>query len=152
MPRFNPDPTKATGGIVTLPKDSYTLEIGDITCFKKEVDGEIKNHGVQVPLKVVTEGPYKGKTVFARLWMHNQGSQDAAKRFQLAATGYTSKQEAEWNDAFGGKDWGYDTDDKNAVGDGWRELKGKLVVCDIEIQIGQNDMEMQQFKTWRIYG
>jgi len=152
MPRFNPDPTKASAGIVTLPKDSYSFEIGDIKSFKKEKDGVLVNHGLAVPLTVVSEGPYKGKVVYPRLWMHNEGSQNATKRFQMAATGFGPKQEEEFNDSFGGSDWGYDPDDKNDVGTAWRELKGKVVICDVEVAAGQNDTELQNFKTWRVYG
>ena len=152
MPRFNPDPTKASAGILTLPKDSYTFEIGDVKAFKKEVDGVLKNHGLRVALTVVSEGPYKGKTVYPSLWMHNEGSQNATKRFQLAATGHTSKTEEAWNNEFGGADWGYDPDDKNDVGSAWRELKGKLIVGDLEVSMGTNDSEMQNFKAWRVYG
>lgn len=152
MPRFNPDPTQASGGITNLPKDSYTFEVSNFKAFdmsKDLPDGSRKeSYGVQFEAKVVSEGAYKGRKIYPRLWLHNDGSRNAAKGFLLAVTGYTSRQENEWNGEYGGKDWSFDTDDKS-VGSGWHELSGKLIAADVDVKM-LGDMESQTIR-WRIY-
>lgn len=146
-PRFNPNPTEAQGGISNLPKGSYTFEIGETKAFDASKDTK-ESHGVQIQMTVISEGPHKGKKIYPRFWMSSVGGRNATKGFQLAALGFTGKQEEDWNNQFGGKDWGYDTDDKS-VGSGWSELKGQLVCADLDITM-QGEAEFQSYR-WRPY-
>ena len=158
MGKFNPNPTEASGGIVNLPKGSYTFEVGVIKAFdrsKTNPDGSEKpSHGVQVELTVISEGPAKNKKIYPSLFQHNEGSRNMTKAFQLAVLGYTVKNEDDWNKQFGGKDWSYEVDDQKkhlSVGSGWSELKGKVICADLDITMGKvGDAEFQSYK-WRPY-
>lgn len=148
MPRFTPNPTEASGGLSNLPKDSYTLKVISAKGFKNK---EGDKHGVRVGLEVISDGAQKGKKIYPAFYMHNDGGMNMTKAFQLAVTGYTVKQEDDWNAKFGSKDFGYDTDD-GSVGNGWSELQGQIVSADLDVTVSKTDAttEFQSFK-WRPY-
>ena len=147
MPRFNPNPTEAQGGIVNFPKGSYTFEVKGVKPFDSSKP-EKESHGVMITVEVVNECPQKGKKAYPRLWLSSEGARNAAKSFQLSVFGFTPKQEEEWNSQYGGKDWGYDTDEK-VCGAGWMEMVGQLISADLDIQM-LGDAEFQQYR-WRPY-
>lgn len=151
MPRFNPDPTKATAGMLILPKDSYTFELGEPKAFIFDKNPEKVSYGIQYPLIVASEGQFKGRTVMHRLFLHSDAAAGMAKQFQMIAAGYAPLKpgsESAWNDENGGKDWSFDTDDKS-VGSGWHELKGKIVSADVDI-VEREGNQNQTFK-FRVY-
>ena len=138
MPKFTPDPTKASGGFPVLPKGSgYLFEIGEPKSFhnvsKKE--GKADSHGVAYLciVKVAPDNPEAvGKKYYQKCFQHTPESQDMAKQFLNAALG--CKTDEEFNTQYGSMDWGYDTDSKSA-GDGWWKLKGQVIGGDVTIKV-----------------
>ncbi len=150
MPAFKYDPNKATAGQLILPKGSYNFQLGKPATFIFNKDPNKISYGVQYPLTVMTDGPFKGKSTTFRCFLHTEGACDMAKRFQVAAAGMSNKQDDDFNAKYGMKDFGYDTDTK-IVGDGWKEFQGAMITADCDVKMGENNQENQQFN-FRPYG
>lgn len=156
MPRFNPDPTKATGAPIQLTKDTYTFEIGEASPFQFDKDPTKISYGVQYKLTVVSEGPFKGKSIFARLFQHTDGAQDMAKKFLLAAAGLNPNKpesDTQWNEAYGAKDFSFSIEGQNkSVGDGWNTWKGQMIVADADLKPSEKDAsQMNQQLNFKPY-
>lgn len=128
MPRYQPDPTKASFGFPLFQKGMYRLELGEPKSFAAK-DGS--NYGVRVNGKVITSNDHPelvGKQFPISLYMHTEGAENYSKGVYAKALG--CKTDAEFNEKYGGEDWSFNTDDAS-VGSGWHLLKGTVidVVC-----------------------
>ena len=151
---FSFRPSAVVVGIEILPKDSYTFEVGEPKSFirtsKDPAKNNAENFGVMYPLKVVSEGASKGKTIYQNLWMHSEGGQKAAKGFLMAATGFSQKQEKEYDTKYETADFSYDPNAKTA-GAAWHELTGKMIKCDLDVGMDTEQKEVQKFGFWQAY-
>jgi hypothetical protein len=153
MGKFDFDPNAVQATIEVLPKDTYTFEIKSVKPFESDKTDNGGKHtwGIRFNMKV-SGGDKNGATIIFNGFMHNEGSQNNTKRFLMAAYGYTV--EKEFNDAMESKDWNYDPD-SGTVGSAWSETVGKLVVGNLDVQMGTGDSagkEFQNFKGWQVYG
>lgn len=137
MPKFTPDPTKATAGFEVYPKGSgYEFDIGEPKPFFKAATkpGKADNHGIRF-LLICQEAPdnpaMKGKKLPVTLYLHTPESENMSKQFQIAALG--AKNDVDFNERFGSMDWGYDPDDASC-GDGWRAMQGRRIMANIDVK------------------
>lgn len=154
MGKFDFDPNSVQANLEVLPKDTYTFEVKSVKPFEsdKTANGGKHTWGVRFVMKVVG-GDKNNATVIFNGFMHNDGSQKNTKKCLMSLYGYGPKQEKEFNDAMGAKDWTYDPD--GTVGSVWSETVGKLVIGSVEVQMGEGQaagMEFQNFKDWQVYG
>lgn len=152
---FSFRPSSVVAGFEILPKDSYTFEVGEPKSFKNISKNPDKAgqeiFGVRYPLKVVSEGPKKNKSISTQLWLHTEGGVKMAKGFLMAVSGYKMNDEKAYDDKYDAADWTLDIDNKSC-GSAWHELTGKLVNCDLDVQMDDQAREQQKFGNWRIYG
>jgi hypothetical protein len=152
MPRFTPDPTKVTTGFPVYPKGSYVVEIGEPkTFFNPGKDGKGDNFGVRFAGKIVEPTEFAGKPYSIQCMQHTEGSQSFSKNYQMAALGYNpsdNDSQAAFNTEKGMADWSFNTDD-NTVGDGWHEMKGKVIRLDLDTAMDKDQKEQQ--KVSKIY-
>lgn len=153
MSRYSHDPTQVTASLTILPKDEYEFVIGKPKPFERTAKAGHQSYGVRFPLTVVG-GSQNGKKTVYSLYLHSEGGQQMAKRFQIAVGGLTvnEKNEKIWDQQNAGRDWGYDPE-SGEVGEGWKEYEGVHVVCDLDVEIVKNDkdedVESQIWGTWR---
>lgn len=149
MPRYENDPTKVAASIEVFPKDDYEFIIGEPKSFERTNAKGNQSYGVRFPVQVA-EGDYAGKRTVFTTYQQSDGARQMEKRFLMAALGYGSKREDEkqFDIDFAGKDWGIDTD-TGAVGDMYREVVGKRVVGSLDVRMGDDGSEQQNFAGWR---
>lgn len=152
MPRYENDPTKVAASIEVFPKDDYEFIVGEPKAFERTNAKGAQSYGIRFPVQVA-EGDYKGKRTVFSTYQQSEGAQQMAKRFIMAVLGYGAKREEEkrFDADYAGKDWGFDTD-TGAVGDMWREAVGKRVIGSLDVRIGDDGGEQQDFKGWRPIG
>lgn len=152
MSRYDIDISTVAAGFLILPKDTYKFEIGKGVPFefKDKITGEVKDHGVRIPLKVLNEGEFKDK----KIQFNGKMSGDWAgqtKELIMAAYGYSTKAEREFNTEFGKKDWSYNPEDKS-IGGVWAGVEGKIVVCNLDVKPSKDlTQEFQSFRGWTTY-
>lgn len=152
MPRYEADPSKVTTSITILPKDGYEFVLGRPKAFERTAKAGHQSYGVRIPVTVVG-GPQNGKRTIISLYLHSEGAQQMAKRFQMAVAGYpvNEKNEKLYDADIAGKDWSYDTGD-GSVGEAWLEFEGKHVFCDVDVSTREDDkgaeVEQQDWGTW----
>lgn len=148
--RYEYDPSKATALQEIFPKDEYEFIIGEPKAFiRKNRKGE-DSFGVRFPL-TIAEGRFASKRTMITCYLHSDGAQSMAKRFQMAAYGFRNnqEQEAEFNIEMAGKDWGFDPA-TGACGEMWRNMAGSRVVGALDVKPNEETGEPQQdFKSWR---
>jgi len=137
MSRYTHDPTQVIASFVTLPKDDYEFEVGKPRAFERTARKGHQSYGIRVPLKVISSGAENGKKTMYTLYLHSEGGQQMAKRFQMAAAGFTAinekSEKAFDNDPnIAGADWGYDPEN-GEVGTGWAQYEGLRLACDVDI-------------------
>jgi hypothetical protein len=149
MPRYDSSPANVQASIEVFPKDDYLFIIGEPKPFFRVTQKGTDSYGVRLGL-TVRDGSYEGKRTSTTLYYQSEGAQAMSKQFIMAALGYGKgkAEEQRFNQDWGTADWSFDTD-AGTVGDAWRELTGKLVVGSLDVQIGDNGDEQQQFKGWR---
>lgn len=149
--RINKNPANATAGFLRLPKDTYTLEVASMKPVQYDQNPNAIRYGVNVSFIVVSDGQYKGKTVTFFAGQHDEMNEGITKRFQMAVLGFNPKkqeEEATFNEECGGKDWSFDTDKANpSLGDAWTDLKGKIVVCEMDEKADKSDAS-KVYQTW----
>ena len=157
MSRYTPNPSNVTATFETFPKGDYEFTMGKPKAFQKtEKKGDVEtvvNFGVRVPL-TINEGQYKGKKTSVALYFHNDGSESASKRFQMAAFGFKNNADAEreFNLRAAELDWSFDQETGD-VSDDWKQFEGKQIVGVLDVDKNKNTGEpMQQFKSWRPIG
>jgi hypothetical protein len=153
MSRYTPNPSNVTATFEVFPKGDYEFTMGKPKAFEKKDKDVVVNFGVRVPL-TINDGQYKGKKTSAAMYFHNEGSESASKRFQMAALGFKNNKEAE--EAFNLKsaelDWSFDQETGD-VSDIWKQFEGKQIVGVLDVDKNKNTGEpMQQFKSWRPVG
>lgn len=150
MRSFRPDPSKVSAGIQIYEKGEYEMEIGEPKPFYRETKqgknaGEW-NHGVMF-VCTITEGPEKGKKFIHNCMMHTPESEGFSKQFQMAAYGFAKKDEKQFDEEVAKvKDWGYAIPEDGTdptCGDGWRDMKGRKVVFDLN-KVKNKDNQDQQ--------
>lgn len=150
MPRydFNPDAVSAT--IEVLPKGEYEFQIGEPKAFgRKNAQGN-DSFGIRFPLVLAEDanGKRKGTRIFFNTYQQSEGAQAIAKQFLMAVHGFKRNEagEREFNEAFRGKDWSFDTDN-GTVGDAWMSAKGQRVKGELDVSINDTSgQEQQNFK------
>lgn len=149
MPRFTPDPSKVSATLEVLEKGDYELTIGEPkTFFRQNQKGE-DSYGVRYQL-TVAEGPKKGTKIFYSCYQQSEGAQSMTKQFFMAVLGYDRKSsdEKRFDADFAGQDWVFNTDD-GALGDMWRSIIGKRVMCSMDVGISNSGEPQQKFNKWR---
>lgn len=152
MPRYEADPTKVTTSITILPKDEYEFVLSRPKAFERTAKAGHQSYGVRIPVTVVG-GPQNGKRTVISLYLHSEGAQQMAKRFQMAVAGFpvNEKNEKLFDADAAGKDWSYDTSD-GSVGEAWAEYEGKHVACAVDVSMREDDkgesIEQQEWGTW----
>lgn len=146
--RYEADPTAVSATILILPKDEYEFQITKIKPFERTARAGHQSYGLRCTLKVVN-GPYDGRAVTTSLYMHSEGAQGMAKRFQMAAHGFTVKQdnEAKFNEAVAGSDWSFDPED-GSIGAAWDDLVGKHLVASVDVEKDDNGNDQQTWAQW----
>lgn len=152
MPRYENDPTKVASSIEVFPKDDYEFIVGEPKSFFRINAKGADSYGVRFPVSVA-EGPYAGKRTVFTTYQQSEGAQQMAKRFIMAVLGYGAAraEEKRFDADYAGKDWSFDTD-TGAVGDMWREASGKRVIGSLDVRMGDDGSEQQDFKGWRVLG
>jgi len=150
MPRYNFSPDAVSASIEILSKGEYEFIVGEPKSFmRKNRKGE-DSYGIRFPLVLAEDsnGHKKGTRIFFNTYQQSEGAQAIGKQFLMAALGYKRNQESEkeFNDAYAGKDFGFNTDDQT-VGDGWMEVKGQRIKGDLDVGINdENQQQVQDFK------
>ena len=150
MPRFNPDPSKVSATIEVLEKGDYELSIGEPRTFFRQNSKGDDSYGVRYQL-TVAEGPKKGTKIFYSCYQQSEGAQSMTKQFFMAILGYDRKpsEEKRFDADTAGQDWTFDTD-SGMMGDMWRFIAGKRVICSMDVGINNQTGEQQQkFNKWR---
>lgn len=148
MPIFNPDPSKVSTGFPVYPKGRYEVELGEPkSFFAAGKNGKGDNYGVRFPGKIVTAADTTliGKPLGAQCFQHTDPSLSYSKQYQMSALGYNPadpKSEALFNEEKAGGDWGFNTDTGTA-GDAWHEMKGKVIVVDLDTKMDESQKEVQ---------
>jgi hypothetical protein len=153
MPTFTPNASKITALMTVLPKDDYEFIVGQPKPYSRtytDKEGNVQPLvGVGYPLRVA-EGTHKDERLYFNAGTENDISMSGSKRFLMACLGF--KLDAEGEQAFNEKYsddaiWTFDPD-SGAVGDIWREVVGKRVVCGVDIRTTEKGT-FQSFKSWR---
>lgn len=139
MPVYKRNPKDASAGFIVFPKGDYEVTLGEAKAFKGEGE-KGKNYGVRFSGKVTggdVDQKFIGKKASVNCYQHTDGSADFAKQVQMAALGFNQDvegQEAEFDEASQDLDWSFNPDD-GFVGDGWKEMEGKVLVFSWDTQI-----------------
>jgi hypothetical protein len=142
MGRYSHDPTQVIASFVTLPKDDYEFEVGKPRAFERTAAKGHQSYGVRFPLKVVSDGPENGKKTMYTCYLHSEGGQQMAKRFQMAAAGFSainekSEKAFDGDPTIQGADWSYDPE-TGEVGSGWAAYEGLHLFCDVDQEQAKN--------------
>lgn len=141
MPIFQADPTQDVGGFPVYPKGEYLVQIGEPKAFFRKSKKEVETYGIAYPLTIV-EAPdpqYNGKKMSRfTAYQHTSGARDFAKGFLLAASGFSTKQEEDWNhqSKAAGLEWGFNTE-TGETADGWKTIMGNKVYVSISTRIDE---------------
>ena len=172
MARYNADPTKDTAGFLVLPKGDYRLRFGEPKAFEGETKeganaGQV-NYGIAYVMTVV-DGPVDDegnvsprehllKKVYIRLYQHTQESRNFSKNYIMAAFGYSSARESEFNEHLSkvqaenpedpANDWSYDTE-TGECGEAWKLLTNRDIVCSLSTKLDAKNREQQNFDSIR---
>lgn len=136
MSRYTHDPTQVIASFVVLPKDDYEFEVGKPRAFERTASKGHQSYGIRIPLKVISSGPENGKKTMYTLYLHSEGGQQMAKRFQMACAGYSAINEKtekafDTTPEIAGADWGYDPE-TGEVGSGWASYESLRLACDVD--------------------
>jgi hypothetical protein len=155
---FNMDLTAVSVALVVLDKGEVVFKLGEPKPFYRVKRDEAGNEtgdevfGVGYPLTVEFPEEHAGGRQYFQAHMHTEGAQGFTKRFVMAALGYDprdSAQEKIFDEKFRGADvWGINPE-TGAVGDIWREIKGRSVKCEVAIgQHSKTGEATQDFKSF----
>lgn len=172
MARYTADPTKDTAGFPILPKGDYRLKFGEPKAFKGETkegaNAGQENYGIAYLLTVV-EGPVDSdggvspsehflKKIYHRMYYHTPESRNFSKNYILAAFGYTSNEEPQFNDALNQMkeqdpenpqlDWSFDPD-TGECGEAWKQLTNREIVGSLSVKLDKNNREQQSWDAVR---
>lgn len=160
MPRrMNFDPNKVTAGRLVLDEnDSVEFTITDAKLFsrtREEADGSTTDvYGINYILEVNT-GNQAGKTLVHSLYMHTDKVESMNKQFIMAALGFTTKQEIDFNETYPAGDgwnieWPESDEEDELIGDVWKAPVGKKIVAAVTTAPQRNNPnEMQNNFRWR---
>lgn len=143
MSRYQHDPTQVVASLTILPKDDYEFELGRPKAFERTARKGHQSYGIRIPLKVVSAGPENGKKTVYSLYLHSEGGQQMAKRFQMAAAGFSAINERtekafDSDETIQGADWGYDPE-TGEVGSGWGAYEGLRLACDVDVEQAKDE-------------
>ncbi len=161
MGRYTHDPTSVVAAIPIFPKDDYELKIGKPKPFERTARKGHQSYGIRFPMTAVG-GMMDGKRTVFTIYLHSEGAQQMAKRFQMAVYGLkvNERNEKEFDQWAHDKDWTYDPE-SGELGEAWAEYEGKHVMVDLDIdlardEVGQplkdaegNETQQQTWGTWR---
>ena len=152
MPRYTADPTKVSTALAIFPKGDVELKCGKPKAFERQAKAGHQSYGIRIPVEC-TSGPNQGKRSVVTLYMHSDGAQSMAKRFQMAMQGYTvtDANEKLFDAWAAGLDWSFDTE-TGEVGAAWAQYEGRSIIASVDVQMQTNDkgesVEQQEWKSW----
>lgn len=150
MGRYPVPSNSVSAGVLILPRDSYTVTLSAPKVFQNldRDTQEIRNFGFRLSATVVSDGPYKGKSVPVTFYWHNDGSIQMTKRAAIAILGFNADQggEAAFNDEF--PELWVDTD-TSEVCPAFSRFEGRTVIIDADVRINPNNGEQQNNFRWR---
>lgn len=154
MPRYEPNPTNVSFGFLVYPKGSYRVEISSPKAFEsKDASGKVKNYGIRFAGKILTsidQPSFVGKPHPITLYMHTPGAESFSKQIQAAALG--CRKDAEFNEKYGDKKWGFDTED-GSVDDGWHLMDGQVLdITYDDVKVGDNGDEQSGNARYSVVG
>lgn len=161
MGRYTYDPSTVVASITILPKGDYEFKLGRPKAFERTARKGHQSYGVRIPLTVVG-GPMDGKKTVTTLYLHSEGAQQMAKRFQMAVAGFSNNEHSEkrYDQQAAGKDWSFNPED-GSVGTAWAEYENKHLACDLDVGFQKDDagqpaldaegnpIQQQEWGTWR---
>lgn len=146
MPNYEPNLTDVQSTLEVFPKGEYEFKITSAKSFEKSKEDGSKTVGIRFPMEEAESGK---KTIYT-LYVHSEGAMGFAKRFVMAAYGYSVDSEGEnkFNNDYRGADWSIDTEN-GTVGEIWKDLIGKRVVGVVDTKIGPNGDQQQEWNGFR---
>lgn len=151
--RYEHDPTQVAAALTIFPKGDYEFVLGKPKAFERTAKAGHQSYGIRIPM-TVANGSHQGKRSVYSLYLHSEGGQAMAKRFQMAVAGLAVSQanEDEYNRLAAGQDWSYDPED-GSVGEAWADYEGKHVTVDLDVELVKNEkgdeVESQVWGTFR---
>jgi hypothetical protein len=156
MPKYTADPTKVTTALAIFPKGDVELKCGKPKAFERQNRKGEQSYGIRIPVECVS-GPSTGKRSVVSLYMHSDGAQSMAKRFQMAMAGMlvNDANEKAFDANVAGLDWSFDTD-TGECGAAWAAYEGNHIVATVDVSLQTNDkgdqIEQQDWKGWLPFG
>lgn len=152
---FEFDPTKVVASLEVFPKGEYEFIVGTPKAFiKTAAQGTEKEHqsyGIRYPLTIAQPDEYATKRSIFSTYYQSEGAQSMAKQFMMACLGYAKgkPEEERFDRDMRGLDWRFNPN-TGAVGEAYRDLEGKRVIGQLDVQKNINTGDdMQNFKGWR---
>lgn len=146
--RFNFNPSSVSSGFQTFPKGEYEFTVGTPKTFNRKNRAGNDSFGIRYPLTIAS-GEYMGKRTSYSCYLQSEGAQAVAKGFVMACNGYKRSDEAMFNEDFEQYDWGVTPGDDSSIGEAWTSCEGKRVIGTLDVRMGDNDSEQQDFKGFR---
>lgn len=151
-PQYAPDLTTVTAGFPIYDDGLYEFKIGDAKPFTRKDDKGEEKFGVRYPLvitEVLEDGDANsaGKRAMFTCYLHNDGGQSMAKQFVMAALGYASKREKEFDADHAGGDWAIDPEG-GTVGEIWQEVAGSRARAQLGQTLGEDKETVFQSFNW----
>lgn len=145
-PRFEPDMSKARASTRIFERGEYEVKVGEPQAMLYRKDNDDVVAGVRYPLTMVgritadgnieEEGDWgsEGEDVSpTRLYVHTEAAWPMAKRFVMAAMGYSLEEEDEFDEEFVSEhDFAIDgdpdaEDETPELGSAWKQVEGQRV-------------------------
>jgi hypothetical protein len=146
MPRWNNNPADVSAGIPIYDPGDYEIKIKKTSPFvnsdKQGQDGSVVkgSFGVRV-IGSIVGGKDDGKPYIINCYEHNEGAQSFSKGVKMAIYGFDLSvpgNEEKFNEFAQKKEWWGDTDNMT-VGDGWKDMEGKIVKAALGTKLGGTD-------------
>ncbi len=153
MPIFTPNLTAVAAGIPLLEKGGYEFTVGEVKLGSRDVmvnEITVKEPVIQLILKIDSGESFVGKTIPFTLNPNGEFGPQFAKQFLIAAYGFTSQREQEFNQKFStDTDWTIDTDN-NVLGEVWIGLQGKKINAEVSQVVNKKDPNIMNNRfNWR---
>jgi hypothetical protein len=158
-PRFEPDLGAVRATTRIFDSGEYVLKIGDAypISYTREKDGaEIggARYALEMVGRIQADGSlddaHAGESVTAnRVYIHSEGALSMAKRFLMAAFGYSRNDEESFNEeVLSSGDFSISGEgDEAELGSSWAQCSGNLVRVSLDKDTYEGE-EQQAFRGW----
>ena len=149
MSRFEFNPADISTGFEVFPKGPYEFVLAEPKAYFFASTDPSKNNreGIRF-IMTGQDGEAKGKVAICSPDFNFEFGPAQAKQISMAAYGYTTKQEKEYNEFAKSLDLHITTDEENLdLGQGWLDLKGKRVIANLDINTAK-DGSGKEFQKW----